>query len=251
LRVTVVAASLLIIVWGGFSLLSGDQPTDNETLVEVQESTSGAPTPDAATAIGQEVRESEASLGAEAAAADAGQLIAGNVPNLAPGDGAVFDERATLERYPPLESASDTTLANDTMNPAVEVAPVEPLLSKLTVTPVPEDSLVRILNIGPRYAPGIELKPGPYHIEVSHNGYVTHTSWVTLTEEPLTTAITLEKAPELPRQFSADLGNGKRGPAMVTIDPGRFSMGSATDPKTMPVHRVTIPRPFAISQYEI
>src|SRR5690606_22811541 len=112
LRVTVVAASLLIIVWGGFSLLSGDQPTDNETLVEVQETTSGAPNPDPATAIGQDVRESEASLGAETAAADAGQLIAGNIANLTPGDGAVFDERATLERYPPLESASDTTLAN-------------------------------------------------------------------------------------------------------------------------------------------
>lgn len=50
----------------------------------------------------------------------------------------------------------------------------------LTVTPEPSDALVRILNIAPKYEPGIELGPGRYHVEVSRQGYKTVTQWVEL-----------------------------------------------------------------------
>jgi serine/threonine-protein kinase PpkA len=150
-----------------------------------------------------------------------------------------FDERATLIPYPPLKSPQPPA--------AEEVAP--PLYS-LTVTTTPEDALVRILNIVPRYADGIELAPGRYHIEVSHPEYVTHTTWVTLEDMPLLLGVSLQKAITLPRNFASDLPNGQSGPPMVTIDPGSFTMGSADHPAT-PAHKVTLKHSFAISRYEI
>ena len=50
----------------------------------------------------------------------------------------------------------------------------------LNVNTEPAEARVRILNIGPRYHPGIELSPGSYHVEVSAPGYRTDTQWVQL-----------------------------------------------------------------------
>jgi hypothetical protein len=44
----------------------------------------------------------------------------------------------------------------------------------------PPGARVRILNIGPRYRPGIELAPGDYNVEVSAPGYRTNTQWIPL-----------------------------------------------------------------------
>lgn len=144
-----------------------------------------------------------------------------------------------------MPSANSETAA--TNNPAEP----PPSTFALTVLPTPADALVRIMNIVPRYHAGIALAPGRYHIEVSHPGFRTYTDWVTITDEPLTTEVTLKEAPPVPRNFSSPLPGGKSGPAMVTIDPGTFTMGDEADSAATPVHAVRIVNAFAISQYEI
>ncbi len=61
--------------------------------------------------------------------------------------------------------------------------------------------------------------------------------------------------------FSDLLGSGERGPEMVVIASGEFKMGCFGTPPPLPgvdchpseepVHRVKIPRPFAVSKYEV
>lgn len=51
---------------------------------------------------------------------------------------------------------------------------------RLFVHPNPPFARVRILNIQPRYADGMDLSPGSYHIEVSARGYRTEMQWVTI-----------------------------------------------------------------------
>lgn len=51
---------------------------------------------------------------------------------------------------------------------------------RLFVHATPAFARVRILNIQPRYADGITLSPGSYHVEVSAGGYSTTTQWITI-----------------------------------------------------------------------
>jgi hypothetical protein len=51
---------------------------------------------------------------------------------------------------------------------------------KLTVNLEPKEGTVRILNIRPRYEPGMELPPGGYLVEASCEGYETRREWVTI-----------------------------------------------------------------------
>lgn len=55
------------------------------------------------------------------------------------------------------------------------------LTSRLYVNVTPHDSKIRILNIKPRYIPGIELNSGSYHLAVSREGYITERKWITVT----------------------------------------------------------------------
>lgn len=55
-----------------------------------------------------------------------------------------------------------------------------PIRAKLTVTASPAQAKVRILNIPKPYEPGMELDPGPYHVEVSAPGYKTSKEWISL-----------------------------------------------------------------------
>ena len=61
----------------------------------------------------------------------------------------------------------------------------------LTVQPDPEDALVRVLNIGPKYQPGMKLEPGKYHIEVSRPGMATRKQWLEIVDQDLTVNISL------------------------------------------------------------
>jgi tetratricopeptide (TPR) repeat protein len=66
--------------------------------------------------------------------------------------------------------------------------------ARLFIDTEPEDARIRILNIKPRYFQGIELAPGHYHIEVSHNGYKTKKLWSRLDiDETRTLSIKLDK----------------------------------------------------------
>jgi tetratricopeptide (TPR) repeat protein len=63
----------------------------------------------------------------------------------------------------------------------------------LTVSARPHDSTIKIMNIKPKYRPGIMLKPGQYEIQVSRRGYYTKTEWVDITDDDLSIKIKLKK----------------------------------------------------------
>lgn len=54
---------------------------------------------------------------------------------------------------------------------------------KLFVDTTPPGSRIRILNIGPKFYQGMELKPGRYHVETFKQGYETKKMWVQLDAE--------------------------------------------------------------------
>jgi hypothetical protein len=51
---------------------------------------------------------------------------------------------------------------------------------KLFVDTIPSNATIKILNIGPKFYQGMELKPGRYHVEASKRGYKTQKMWVQL-----------------------------------------------------------------------
>jgi hypothetical protein len=62
----------------------------------------------------------------------------------------------------------------------------------------PPAARVRIVNIKPKYEPGIKLTPGHYHIEVTAPGYQMKREWVTVdaTDRVVTMALTKEEQRE-------------------------------------------------------
>ncbi len=75
------------------------------------------------------------------------------------------------------------------------LSPVQARSAHLWVDTLPGDARVRILNIGPAYAPGIELAPGQYHIEVSADGHEMKQEWIELAAgEDRIMAVRLEPA---------------------------------------------------------
>ena len=65
--------------------------------------------------------------------------------------------------------------------------------ARLTVAAKPSGASVRIMNIGPRYEPGIALSPGRYDISVSANGYETHRKWYEIGNGSQTLEISLKR----------------------------------------------------------
>ncbi|NMR26362.1 PEGA domain-containing protein [Pseudoalteromonas sp. NEC-BIFX-2020_015] len=57
----------------------------------------------------------------------------------------------------------------------------------LTVITSPEDALIRIMNIRPKYKAGIELDEGEYDVEVSKDGYLTYRRWITIDKKTILT----------------------------------------------------------------
>jgi len=51
---------------------------------------------------------------------------------------------------------------------------------RLFIRTAPEGARIRILNIKPKFSQGMLLAPGPYHIEVSADGYETRNIWITM-----------------------------------------------------------------------
>lgn len=121
----------------------------------------------------------------------------------------------------------------------------------LRVETQPANARIRILNIGPRYHPGIELLPGAYHIEVTASGYEPRTLWLKLGDAPLTSSVNLVQAAVAGSVFQDALKAGGDGPEMVVIPAGRFNMGSPAQTDTQPVSQKIIARPFAAGRFEI
>lgn len=123
----------------------------------------------------------------------------------------------------------------------------------LNVVSIPANARVRILNIPDRYQPGIQLPAGSYHLEVSQSGYETQKRWVEIIDQDVQPAFTLSEAiqpgDEISSQVIASIKT--EGPEMISIPTGNFLMGNKDDVLAMPVHKVAIGKPFAISKYEI
>jgi len=64
---------------------------------------------------------------------------------------------------------------------------------RLTVNAKPVKSRIRIMNIKPKYRPGIALKPGKYDIYVTCPGYVSKRMWVEIKEADLSIEVILDK----------------------------------------------------------
>jgi hypothetical protein len=151
--------------------------------------------------------------------------------------------------------------------------PEKPALYRLTVRPDPSDAQIRILNIKPRYEPGIELESGSYTVEVSRSGYETRVLTVRVANADVTMPVTLvkEPEPEPPPSYRltvrADppdaqiriLNIRPRYEPGIQLEPGRytvevsrsgyqtkqFSVRMANADVTMPVTLVKEPEPVA------
>ena len=71
----------------------------------------------------------------------------------------------------------------------------------LTVNTIPVDSMIKIMNIVPKYKPGIKLKPGKYDVLVKRK-YKTWRKWVEIIDSDLSINVVLEK-PESSYQKAA------------------------------------------------
>ncbi|TMN71982.1 hypothetical protein CWB85_08970 [Pseudoalteromonas sp. S1727] len=98
--------------------------------------------------------------------------------------GLKFEEYFNIyQRFSPLSHtlASIDILRHDTANLSAEQQQkrndVMSQKTKLTVQSNAADFTVRIMNIGPKYQPGISLKTGSYDIQVSAPGYKTYRRW--------------------------------------------------------------------------
>jgi CHAT domain-containing protein/tetratricopeptide (TPR) repeat protein len=110
----------------------------------------------------------------------------------------------------------------------------------LTVNVTPSDSRIRIMNIRPKYRPGIALKPGKYDIKVTRSGYESKRWWVEIKEADLTLDVTLNKLGAKPvqpfiqnepddavliqsalqlRQTRPELFSGAQGVLIVKVEP--------------------------------
>lgn len=99
-----------------------------------------------------------------------------------------------VRRYYLADSSSQAEKTTPVENKSVETG-------QLTVLTDPSDAQVRILNIGPRYSPGMELSAGNYHIEVSSTGYLTEKRWIEMTTgDTLSVSFSLQEIkPEEPK----------------------------------------------------
>lgn len=85
-----------------------------------------------------------------------------------------------------------------------------PQKGKIFVKVVPDNAIVKILNIDQSFEQGMELKPGNYELEVAANGYKTEKRSIDLVaghEEPF--RFELPKIEQIP-QFNRSLFNDSK-----------------------------------------
>ncbi len=137
----------------------------------------------------------------------------------------------------------------------------------------PADAIVRILNIGPKYQPGMLLKPGKYEVEVTKSGYPRHVSFFELTVENRVYYVELELIDTViphsikPWMSKPGMIDPFAGMEFVDIKAGCFQMGSpesevgrkklfvSGDKDSSYIdeqqHRVCINKNFSLGKYEV
>lgn len=252
---SLVAVSVLF-AWVLFSLIgyklqwqSGSEALDGagrfsaELLLPGDKAENEAPTETAATESGAATEsdpQDQPAAAAEQSADDGAPATAEAPPTTAP---PASESVAT--RQPETDAPAEDE------GTAIEPAPPEPAVFNLNVRPRPGDARVRIMNIVPRYQPGIELEPGKYDLEVSKPGYTTVRRWIEIEDSDLTVPIRLDRAWYHGKKIRSPLAIGGRGPEMTVVRAGSYRMGSDSRPASSPEHRVRIGDTFAISTHEI
>jgi serine/threonine-protein kinase PpkA len=249
-----IAASVVVIGWCGFSIwyAKTTNATTNTSFtgklalatadffIELPTATTSNPALVTATESSSAQSSSNPAVNAitqDATASTAATLATTSEATLAP-----IDIATTASA-----SSSDAIISGDSSSSA-------PLITyALTVKTSPAQARVRILNIPDRYQPGIQLPAGRYHIEVSQTGYDTQRNWIDIIDQDITPTFSLTESIAPGDEISSQVITSIKsdGPEMISIPTGSFFMGNKDDPLTMPVHKVTISKPFAMSKYEI
>jgi formylglycine-generating enzyme required for sulfatase activity len=160
-------------------------------------------------------------------------------------------------RHPRLDKGDFVLLAGGAA--AAEGAVPTPGESSLTVVVRPEDARVRVMNIVPRYRPGIRLAPGRYRIRVDKPGYLPFDQWIALTgpqqrvEVVLTPAAKADSSAGGPDSTPA-WTEPLTGMTFVPVEGGCFQMGSPAAEvgrdEDEALHRVCV-QSFAMADREV
>ena len=129
-------------------------------------------------------------------------------------------------------------------DPKPDVKPPPPASGQpLTVRTGPPDARVRIMNIGPRYQPGIRLPPDSYVIEVTADGFDTVQRTLRHGDEPTDAWVGLP------------FRDCPVCPTMVEIPTGSYTMGTSRGKERSrnegPAHEVKIQCPIAVGKFEV
>ena len=126
-----------------------------------------------------------------------------------------------------------------------------------TVVATPVEATVSFMGLSEAYTAGMRLPPGDFRIQVAAAGYETREESVRHGSDPTRIEISLDRSVPKPGETFVDaLGSGGNAPEMVVIPAGSFQMGclsydDSCDYNEKPVHEVRIPRPVALSKYEV
>ena len=119
--------------------------------------------------------------------------LAKKAPQLPEAQRFVGQIEVALNELRPLVATAPPPPRQD--KPAVKAEPLPPPKTyRLTIQTTPADSQVKILNIGPRYHPGIALESGSYHVQVEKPGYHRQRQWVEINDQDVTIDVALEAA---------------------------------------------------------
>lgn len=165
-------------------------------------------------------------------------------------------------------SQSRKAVINAGMRNVVDFALIaEKKTGGLTINPTPESAKIRILNIVPKYQPGMQLEEGSYQIEVSADGYVPERKTVKiLSGNDIFISISLkqEKLESISKFASASSMVQASSGSPVYTDPvtgmefvfvkgGCYQMGDTFgdgDSDEKPVHEVCVDD-FYMGKYEV
>ena len=158
--------------------------------------------------------------------------------------------KVTKDGYEPYET-SVNILSGRHVTLDVYLEKVAPVTGTLYVNTQPADAVIRVLNIRPKYARGMSLSPGEYHVEISKSGYETKKEWILVSaaeDRYVTMVLESAEAVQISRDLSPELEPARKAfssPSSSTkikysnslnmefvyIEPGTFMMGSPATEK--------------------
>lgn len=155
-----------------------------------------------------------------------------------------------ISAYLASQKKSKTTNAdNNSANLPTETSADQPEPAptySLTINTHPVDANIRILNIGPKYQPGMQLKAGAYHIAVSAEDHFPRKQWLKIFNKNTVRTIELEPMRQLTAagtEIIEPLKDGGNAPAMIVIPAGTITLDNSTS--------LDFPRGLAVAKTEI